>query len=326
MFRRDGNREVRRKLHARQAADGYDAQAMWKPLRRLALLLAVVVTGSFAAPDAAAGKPRIKLLKAGKGKRQVLRYMLTPGTRGTMILETDMTSTTGIAGMKPMVVKLPTMVMTLQLVVGQQLPRGELNYTFELTDATARKRAGVPDYLLPILNKALAGTKGVTGSAIINERGFNRNTVINVPATAPAQVKQTMAGMQQSMESMASPLPAQPVGIGARWKLYQTVSNQGMKLQQVTEFRVVRLWPHQVELATRVTQTARPQTLTLPTGTARLTRYRATGKGTVIIDLRRLVPRSRMTVRSDYTVQVGTAGSGQRIKASIDLAMRIHRK
>jgi len=225
-----------------------------------------------------------------------------------------------------MEIKLPTMVREMRLDIGQQLPRGELRYSFELTAAHARKRKGVPDYLLAPMNQALSQTKGVRGGAIIDERGFNRDTRIHVPASAPAQIKQTMAGMQQSMESLSSPLPARPVGIGARWELHQTVNNQGMKLQQVTRFRIVRLWPHKVELEAVVRQTARPQTINLPTGTAQLKRYRAKGAGTVIIDLRGVIPKSRMRVQSDYELSVAVGGNRQNVKASIDLEMRIHPK
>src|SRR4029077_18505413 len=110
----------------------------------------------------------------------------------------------------------PTMEMTMEIDVKDA--KGEnFNYTFALTEAKLlddeKLSEGARKAMLDVLTRSV----GIGGEATFNDRGRVIAAKMNVPSTAPPDVKQMIDSMQRGMQNFCAPLPEEPVGLGAQW-------------------------------------------------------------------------------------------------------------
>jgi len=260
----------------------------------------------------------VKLLDAGKKPRRALRYQLRAGAKETVKISTDMSMKMEMAGSALPETAIPTIEMEMAIGVEKKLSNREYRYEFSVTSATARKRAGVMDQMVTLVQQALDSAKGMSGTAIVDTRGFNRDMKVNMPAGLAPQMEQMMQGMNKGLDQMSAPFPAEAVGKGAKWQVRQVIEQGGMKLRQVLTFRLVALKGDTGTLEVSVVQTAKPQTITVSGMTAELIRYSGKGSGTSKFSLLKLVPTMTMKVKSEYAMKVGSYGE---MKGQLDMAM-----
>jgi hypothetical protein len=223
---------------------------------------------------------------------------------------------------QPMELTLPTIEMEMGIEITERLSADEARYRFAMTDARALTRPGVMPGVVDGTQVGLDSAKGMTGTAIMDTRGFNRDATMELPPGLDPQMRQMMEGSMQNLEQMSAPLPAEAVGKGARWELTQRLEQNGMKLDQITAYELVALDGDRLTLSATVTQKADRQTVTTPAGSAELLELSSTGSGTVDIDLAHLVPTSKVNLVSDYSMQA----MGQTIDAHLTMAIEISRK
>lgn len=293
----------------------------------LTLLVAGALTAGLAlasgpAADAKPGPnaPTVKVLSTGKGKKQKLRYQLTKGLKQTLV--TDMTMDMQMkTPQMPLDMKMPTMRMIMKLEVSDKLGADEARYKFELTDVDAMKRAGVQEFMVEAMKTELAKAKGMSGTAIVDTRGFNRDATVDFPAGVDANTRQIMQSSMQGVEQMSTPLPAEAVGVGARWEVRQKVDQNGMTIDQVSVFELVELKGDRGTMKVTVKQSAPRQKVAGGMG-GELLKLESKGTGTIEFDLGKLVPRSSMTLDSDYQMEV----QGQKVDAHMDMSVEISSK
>lgn len=298
-------------------------------MHRTASLLsatAIAISLGLAAPAAHAGKaPQVKLLSSGKGAKQKLRFTLKPGSVEKMVMRTDMAMAMKLAG-KPMPkTKMPTMVMEMTLSIGDRTGGDEARFGYTFDDARTESRPGVQPAVAQAMDKALGSAKGTTGGGIISDRGITRENTINLPAGLPPQMRQAMQSAEHSIEQLASPLPRQAVGVGARWQTKQVIEENGMHIEQLVTYKLLALNGKQGKLAISVVQKGRPQDIKLPgmPAKAHLDKYAATGTGTMRFDLDRLVPTSSVSLSSAYAMTMKMGGKTQTIATKLEMTMAI---
>ena len=279
----------------------------------------------------ATGKgPIVKLLDAGAEPRRELRYALVPGSKETLVMTMTMAMQTKLPGMPAPEVKMPTIAMHMDLTIAEKVSANEARYQFVMTDATVSGREGVDEQVVAMTQKALSTATGLKGSAIVDTRGFNHDATMEMPAGMDPQMKQMMDGTMKGMDQMSSPLPAEPVGKGARWELFQTIEQNGMTIDQVTVFELVEQSGDQGTLAVQVTQKAGRQKVSapgMPPGvSAELTTLASTGKGTIDFNLGHLVPLSNLTIDSDYSMSIEASGQQQDMDAHLSMNVTIARQ
>ena len=71
---------------------------------------------------------------------------------------------------------------------------------------------------------------------------------IDVPGGVTGQMRQLVEGFQNSAEQMATPLPEEPVGVGGKWSVTQSLELNGMKLQQTATYTVIELSEERAKL------------------------------------------------------------------------------
>jgi len=186
---------------------------------------------------------------------------------------------------------------------------------------------GAMPVMVTAMQNSLSSAKGMKGSAIVDTRGFNRDAKMELPDTLDPQMKQMMSGTMQGMDQMSSPLPAEPVGKGAKWELHQLIEQNGMKIKQVTTFELVELDGDTGKLTAKVKQTADRQTVKLPTmppgSSAELLKLSSAGAGQIQFNLAKLVPTSELGLTSDYSMTVNAMGQNQTVDAHLEMTVSI---
>lgn len=283
------------------------------------LILSAVPTVANAGDKAA----KVVLIDAGKAPRRALRYKLRVGAKEKIRVATDMSMSMEMGANSLPETAIPTIEMLMNVDVTKKVSSNEFRYKFEIAEVAARKRAGVMDSMVSIVQQALDSAKGMTGTAIVDTRGFNRDINVKMPAGLPAQMQQMMQGMNKGLDQMSAPFPAEAVGAGARWRVKQVIEQSGMKLNQVLTFELVSLKGDTGKLKVKVVQSAEKQTINASGMSAELTSYKGIGSGTSNFDLRKLVPISQMSLESNYAMKVPSVGD---LKGHMKMAMSIKRK
>lgn len=274
---------------------------------------------------APATEPVLVLRSAGAAPWRALRYRLVPGTRETLVMTMDMAIQTRVPGNPATPVEIPTVTMTMQIAIAATPSENEARYDFVLLDTAVTGKSDTMPEVVEATRVAIEQLEGMTGSALVDDRGLNQVLDMKMPAGMLPQMRQIMDSAARGIDQVSTPLPVEPVGPGARWELRQTIAQSGIRLAQVTLFELVELDGDRGRVRATVTQRAEPQTMTLPgmtEGSARLMTLTSRGTNEIQLDLTRLVPTSRLELASDYAVQLD-APSPQVIHTHLDMVVGI---
>jgi hypothetical protein len=131
--------------------------------------------------------------------------------------------------------------------------------------------------------------------------------------------------MKSSMEQLSSPLPAQSLGVGARWELRQTVAQAGVSLEQTTTFELEEDAKGKRSLRGAIRQMADRQEVDLPNvEKAELVSLTATGTSTIELDLARLAPRTgTIEIESNSEFEITVAGQTRGLLSKGTLVLEI---
>jgi hypothetical protein len=283
-----------------------------------------------AGPDAAGAPPSVVLLAAGKKPRAPLRYSLPSSFRKKM----GMTITIGmdmlVAGQN-VNMHLPPMRIEMALsVIGKVGPR-EARCKFEVTGADLRPGGDkIFDSTRPQLLASLKKMVGTSGTLVMDDRGVVRDVKLSLPPDIEPQARQAMESTSQAMSQFSSPLPEEPVGVGARWQVNQSIDANGLKLKQKAVFELVSFKGKKGVVKATISQTADPQVANLPglpPGVkADLLSHSGTGTGSGDLDLTQLVPAAfKVGVKTDTSMKITGGGQQQDMKMKVDTSVDINR-
>ena len=274
----------------------------------------------------AAPPPSVELLSAGAQPRRELRYQLAEGARERIVIELEMEMAMALGGAPSSPVKLPRMQMVLDLEVEEALDDGA-RYRFELSEARSLDSHGVDPTVLHAIEQGLSQTVGTRGRAVVDARGFHRDTRIDIPDDAPAETRQMIEATAQQMEQLASPLPLEPVGEGARWEVTQHLEQNGISLVQTSVITLASLDGDRGRIEATIRQQAPEQLVEMPGAMAgaraELIELRSRGDGTTEFDLTRLMPlRGEMRSESESRFQIDV-GSGEPQPMSMQMELAV---
>lgn len=300
----------------------------------LALLLAAPACTSKGPEEScarrAANPPTVKLLSAGQAPQEPLRLAIASGQEETM----RMTMTMGMAmemDGSPMMpyTKLPPTVMDMGIDIGTVEKNGDFRYDFALDAVEVLASADSPPGLVEAIRASMADLKGMSGHSTVSNRGEVCDAAFKIPDNVSAQVKQTMEGMQQSLQQIAVPFPEEAVGVGAKWEVITRLDHaQGLTLTQTSTYEILERSGSTVKLATSVTQKAAPQEMHppgLPPGASvHLESMESSGAGTTVFDLAKVVPADgQMALSTKMAMTVQAMGQKQAMKMTMDLDLKI---
>ena len=293
-----------------------------------AFVLAVVVALSVGRVAEAQNKlladaPTVKLVEAGKDPKKPLRFTAKKGMKKS--LTTTMTmSMTMQGGANPMPPQtIPPIQMVVDLKVTDVSADGDIRYEFVLKQPTVVAGKNDNKMVVDAMKETVKGMTGLTGHAVVTNRGFTREADVKMLANANPQTVQLVESLKQSMTSIAAPVPEEAVGVGAKWDTITTLSQNGMTFVQTATNHLTALKGTKATLAITIKQDAKPQKITTQGVTFDLEKYSGAGSGETQFDLAGLVPSSaKMGMKSEMAM----SASGQKIGMKIDIQMTMKGK
>lgn len=260
-------------------------------MHRMLLTAGLAVLGLLATAAAPAAQAPIRLLEAGREPRQELRPRYAPGHSERVVIE-DRSRLEGSSNDRPELESLESMQrLTLALDAEAVEPDGSARVRFEIVAASlhtsdARRTADE-------LQRVAAQLVGTTGWWRLDSRGAGVDAEVNARPDGEAPLSQAATkNLQRMLRNWTVPLPAEAVGVGARW---EQVSDTLLEPESTTTFEL--LWLEgdraQVDFSIRNTRSAGPDGAILE--------HRIIGKGSLTFDARRLL--SATAVETDLSMR-----------------------
>ena len=267
-------------------------------------------------PGTPSTRPVVTVLEAGAGPRRPLRFTpkvgVTQVIEMTVHIETEQT----LDGEAQPSQKAPPMQYTMETIINAADEAGDISYEFEYKTANIVDEPGVNPFVAEMMRNALKAIEGLRGKGIMTDRGFNKLIKFDRPAGMNPMLLQQLGEMERSMEQLVSPFPAEPVGVGAVWKVESTIRHPGMLIRQTAVVTLLAADGDRVEVRTDMTQTADPQKIEVPgMPPMKLKSYRAEGTTTTVLRLSGLFPESSKTkLINDTSVLIDRFGDEQELQ------------
>ncbi|MEG4862344.1 MULTISPECIES: DUF6263 family protein [unclassified Microcoleus] len=285
--------------------------------------------GDVSEPRMDAKPVQVELLNPGVEPRQQLRLKPSLGVKQTTTMAVKMEMEVSTADRSTKVNKVPTMVLTIDTKATKLDTNGDIHYDFLYASADiAADTPNLPTAALDSMRSAVKKLVGLKGSFIMDSRGASKGGSFTLPEEADNNTKQMVQNMSKSLQQLASPLPAEAVGKGAKWRISFPSNVSGMNVNQTATYELIGLQDGVATLKTSVEQQANPQNLTLsqlPAGSTMAIKYFASqGQGEVIMRLNQLMPvRSVVSINSNSEISIKVAGKPEEVTIKTKLLMEM---
>ncbi|RME26811.1 MAG: hypothetical protein D6798_05905 [Deltaproteobacteria bacterium] len=289
---------------------------MTLPVTALSILLSSVP---------ALAEPSLALVDPGAEPRRPLRFHPAPGTTEQVRMTMEMASQMAMGGTTMPAMKIPPMILDLDLEVLEIEADGDIRYRFTIADTGVGAGDDVGTDVVTAMSAAMQPLEGTSGEVTVSPTGVSRDATLTPSAGADPQM---VADMRKSMANASAPLPEEPVGVGARWTLTSDMNEGGLQFQQVASYELVELTDTTITLRVDVQQSAEPQAFApdgLPPGaTAVLSHMGSKGSGSTVLRFDRVMPtRSDMQMHTDMTVNLQAQGQSMDMQNSMDMTTTI---
>ena len=270
----------------------------------------------------------VLLLEAGEEPRTQLRYMVQDGsvTTSTMELTTSSMTTTTSAGAE--IAKTPSLRFVVSSGPAIELDGGNARFDVRIVQAEAIIPPGADSEVESDFNRSAALLKDVGGWIEVDNRGIVQHSELNQSAqnaNVPKRLLMTIVHARTSLARII--LPAEPVGIGARWEARKELTVYGFEMQQVDKYTLTDKVGDEVKLNIEIVQTAPKQTMTFVEEGVEyaLQSLSMSAEGNVILNLNALEGRSRIAGQSAEVLTVKTVESTEEIErnSAFQLSMEV---
>ena len=280
------------------------------------------------APAANSKTAQVELLNPGVEPRQQLRLKPAIDLKETTVMTLKMDMEISASG-RSSPAKSPVSVMTFETKVTKIDPNGDIHYDFAYTNADISGDTGnTPPAVRDAMRSTLKSMVGMKGSFIMDNRGFNKGGNFILPEGADNNLKQMVRQMSKSLEQVASPLPAEAVGKGAKWRVSSSSNFSGLNVNDISTYELASWQDGVASVNVSIEQQANPQNITspqLPPGTTLTLKSLASqGRGATTMRLDRLMPvRSTWSVSSNSEMSAKAAGSSQESPITTKMVMEV---
>lgn len=269
----------------------------------------ILPPATVAALPAIGAAPLVRLLDAGAEPRAELRYAVTTATKASLEMTMDLQLVLRMAENPLPTASLPPMVMVFAADLGAPGTGDGIRVSSSLRSSKSKGRDAAERKIGVALDPKLAKLVGMTMDYVLDNRGFVREATLTLPPDLPADMAETVDQMRQSLTSLAVPLPAEPVGVGARWQVLKRITAGGVDTAQLGSYTMIGRVGDDVELAVDVVQFAAAPQVQTKGLTAEIERYQALGGGTSRVRMSEPFTLSAsMEVVSDVVMRVAAAG------------------
>src|SRR5262249_20343959 len=144
---------------------------------------------------------------------------------------------------------------------------GDISYEMVVSDASAAANAEAPAAAAAIADQAqkmFAGIKGMSCTGTLSSRGADKGMDVKMPEGADPQIRQTMDRMKGMFANLASVLPEEPVGSGAKWEVKRAIKSEGLTVDETVAYQLVSNEGDHVVTKQIITQSAANQKIKSP--------------------------------------------------------------
>lgn len=253
----------------------------------------------------------VQLVTLGNGAPRILRYRLRKGTHATTELEMTMDLDVARA------IKMPTIVMTMEIVVEDVLATGVARVRTQITGTRVIDRPGttMDAATLSPLTQQLTGL-GYTFT--LSPDGSLSDGRISGAASGNLQAQ--LGEMTRAIEQVAMRLPPVPVGVGATWSAKKTAPQNGLEVTTVTTTQLTAIDGDHLTFTSQTTLSAPNQQIVQQGVAMEVKDVGGGGKGQGTIDLTTMAMRGELT--SEFRGTITSAGQPTPMSVTMQLTLR----
>jgi len=207
--------------------------------------------------------PTVELLDPGKPPHKALRTTFEAGAKQTLRVESNWTLETVYGPLIRTKAVMPSIVYKLETEV-KEARDGDTRFDFRITEVTTKPSKAVKPAQAEGVKKAADSLRGLTGSFSISARGIVEEFAIDAPSNASLFLSDMIDQIKQAIRLSSLPLPAEPVGKGAKWTATQVVEQRTAKIRHTSTFELVSVKGERVRATSTHAAETPKQTLKLP--------------------------------------------------------------
>jgi hypothetical protein len=258
----------------------------------------------------------VELIDAGQDPKQEVFFTPTVNSSETLIMTMDMSMNLSVNGQSAPAMENPKIKMEMGLNITNIEENGDISADFEYKNVEVIASANTPPEVVTAMNTEMSKIKGFKGSLVIDKYGNTKDASFDLPETMDPSLKQMMQQMLNSFKELSSPLPSEAVGVGAKWTTNQSVNLNGMNLDQVMNYEIMKIDGKDLTLKVSFNQTANGQKIESPqlppNTTMELVSLTGSGNGEIFINLDRLMPvNSNIQSQSTTEMKITKEGNPQ---------------
>jgi Family of unknown function (DUF6263) len=276
--------------------------------------------------DAKTESPIVKLLEAGSSPKKTLRLQPKKGEKQTSLLTMKMKQSLVVNGMKIPVPGAPPMQFTIEVIV-TDVNKNEINFEYKYTKVEVLDDVKNPSPVAALVKQQIEPLVGTSGSCTFTDRGFSVKHDLTLPEGVGGPMRATLDSLKDSMSRLGSPLPEEPIGIGAQWSVEQNIAANGVKLVQTSTHTLKSIDGPTYTIDVAITQTAKPQKMQppgLPPGSSvDLEALDSSGKGKMELNTTSVFPNSDIGIDSKMKMKLEIGGQAQEMEAETKMEMTI---
>ncbi|MCA9582299.1 MAG: hypothetical protein KC416_10930 [Myxococcales bacterium] len=287
---------------------------------RLAALppcIALLALGSANLAHADEPAPKVTLVSAGSGAKAPLRYTLKKGKSAKLVMESDMAMRMQMGDQAGPAMTMPTVQYFMTVQTDSTTPKGDASVTSTITKIGV---VGDPAMTAPI-EEQLTKLTGTKAKSAFSSRGIVSKMSLDVPSSAPPEVKQQVDTIANSLKQANVVLPEEAVGTGAEWRVVATLSMPFGLVEQTTNYKLLGKKGTKIDLSATVAMKLKSKAATLPGlppgADVKFKAFQGSGSGTTTMDLATGVAEG--TVKSAVSTQMETQGKAFEMHLNTDM-------
>ena len=236
--------------------------------------------------------PIIEVLDQGSEPRRTLQWDIASGFEQKLSADVGFSIDAVVVVMR---VAEPPYVVSYDLTLRAQEVEGDgkVSVAYEVSGAEIDAKT-LGDKRRDRIMTALATAKKLSGSYTLGPRGRITDFKMKIPDGATRTGHDMADSLRWALFQMTPTFPEQPIGQGATWTVQQGILQGGIRVNQLTTFKIAKLEDERIELAVDQLQSAAKQVFQDPglPMNKQLTLMSGTADGPLTWKLSELAPRA----------------------------------
>lgn len=268
----------------------------------------------------------VLVLEKGIVPQFPLRYQIEEGAKTTSTMEISTSSMTAATSDGEELVDAPGLRFVVSSGPAIKLPSGNARFEVRILEAEAILPPGTDPELGQDYTKSAEVLREVGGSIEVDDRGILVQSELNQAAKNPDLPIRLLMTLVQARTSLARVvLPADPVGVGARWEARKRVEVFGFEIVQIDRYRLEDKVGDELRLSVEIAESAPKQTLKFEEQGVEYTlqSLSVSARGNITVGLDALEGSARVQGRSTEVLTVTRSGTTERIELDSAFQVRL---